>query len=174
MNRLRPTSNVLKRTERAMSSRLLVLLILLHCCVGCAIPRTVAPEQGSLRATVRVDHDSVLSIEVCNGTQHSLSLSEYDLPWKYRYSMIVVAIELDHLGTPLEEGLPIADRPMNQSICTIDSGECLVGEIDLAARFPELERIRRQRDVLCVWLWRPEPKDRVAERHHGYIILPKR
>ena len=174
MSRLRPKSNVLKRTEGPMSSRFLVLVILLHCCVGCASPRTVAPEQGSLRAMVRVVGESILSIQVCNATQHSLSLSEYDLPWKYRYSMNVVAVELDHLGDPLEQVFPIADRPMNQSFRTIGSGECLAGEIDLAARFPDLERIRIRRDVLCVWIWRPEPQDKHTEMHYGLFILPKK
>jgi len=58
-----------------MISRLLVLFILLYCCVGCAIPRTVAPEQGFFRARVKVVDDCILSIEVCNGTQHSLGSS---------------------------------------------------------------------------------------------------
>jgi hypothetical protein len=116
--------------------------------------------------------DARLHVTLTNRSHEELLIFEHSLPWRGAYSMIILAVETDPAGTPLERTLPIDDP--GPSTIAIKPGETVSGEIALAPRFPDLPRILGDKGVLVFWAYRFQP---VGERPlpwaAGHIIFPR-
>ncbi|MEA2718378.1 MAG: hypothetical protein QOJ39_242 [Candidatus Eremiobacteraeota bacterium] len=96
-----------------------------------------------------------LFVTLTNQSREDLVTYEHSLPWRSAYAMMVVAVETDPAGTPLERTLPVDDP--GPGTVTVKPGETLHGEIPLAPRFPSLSGALAKRDVLAFWAYRFQP-----------------
>jgi hypothetical protein len=142
--------------------------------VGCS---TMAPNHQStampcsgLEAPVTLKNTSVLLVRLRNLTGQSFTLPRREVPWEWRYAMVIKAFETDAPGTPVEEIYPIADP--DQSNIVIPPRGSLSGEIDLADRFPGLDEVLQRRDVIIFWSFQLNLSEKhLPCRYGGWLLI---
>ena len=148
-------------------------LCALTICSGCKAIRREScgpPITISVNSTTR---DSLV-IEIENKSKFPIKFARRDLPWGWRYSMWVKAFRDDAGGTPLEEAFTIADSARFTEPVVLEPGTSLRGEIDLNARFPQLQDTLKSRDVIVLWRYGPEIGDFTkALVFCGSITIPR-
>lgn len=113
-----------------------------------------------------------LHVTLTNRSDEKLVIFEHSLPWRGAYSMIVVAVETDPAGAPLERTLPIDDP--GPGTTSIEPGETRTGDISLVQRFPNFLKTLAERDVLVFWAYRFQPLgEPPLSWTAGHVIFPR-
>lgn len=165
---------------RALGRFLVVLMFLL---VASSIGYVMSVDSDSRKADVtgqRVDMDVKLSregdytlvIKLANRSRAALSVYEHSLPWEGWNSILLVAVQTDAVGTPLEAVRPV-DIP-GPTVTTLQPEKALEGKISLTKRFPGLTEALQKRDVIVFWSYQLQPlKGSALERSGGWLLIPK-
>jgi hypothetical protein len=164
-------SKVFRRVFLVLS--LLSYLATLGCCQSSN--GSVRGEQIDLKVSLHGWHDLRLDVE--NPTTEPIHLFKTDLPWEWRYSILIKAFTDDAAGSELDERLPIADLPLSdlpEEKVRLLPGKALHGRIDLRTRFPDLEETLKKREVIVFWSYLPKvdhtnPQPRLS----GSLTIPK-
>jgi hypothetical protein len=166
MSKARPT---------AWLAALLCVLAGLAILNGCAASLNSSSKQGEKCATkVTLCSWHELLVELDSTTSNPVELRAASLPWEWRYSMWVKAFERDAVGSPLDECLTVADLSATNDRVSLLPGKPLQGKIDLRNRFPELENVLRQHDVIIFWSYAPElANGDIEPRLSGSLVIPR-
>ena len=108
-----------------------------------------------------------------NTTTQVINMYKYNLPWEGMYSIIIIMVKADATGSIIEKLLPIDDP--GTAVITIKPGEMLKGFINLTDRFPKLDEITSDRDVILFWSYQLQIINKPPlERVNGSVIIPKK
>lgn len=110
-----------------------------------------------------------VAIELVNHTSRAVSLRSDQLPWEWRYAMVMKAVKTDSVGTLLGEDYGISD-PVPRTVI-VKAGDSIRGSVDLDLRFPGLEEALKVTDVLLLWSYVPVVDGRSQSRSAGVLIL---
>jgi hypothetical protein len=114
-------------------------------------------------------------LRIClSATSSRVRVSRSALPWGNRYSLVLVAIPLASKSqAPMGQTLDIDDPVFGQFV-DIEVGKPTCGEIDLATRFPALEKENKSQDIGLFWLYSFSTEKGRVERYGGFVPLPQR
>ena len=113
-----------------------------------------------------------LDMRLTNESAKPITVSRHSLPWVGAYSILLVAVKADAVGTVLDRSTPVDDPLIGTT--TLQPGETLNGEIDLDRRFPGLPEAINSRDVIVFWSHQLEVVDGdPLPRTGGWVRLPK-
>jgi hypothetical protein len=93
-----------------------------------------------------------LHVTLRNSSSVALETYEHSLPWRGVYSMLVIVVRTDSVGSVLERSLPVDDP--GPGTVTVRPGEVLEGDVALAPRFPGFAQALAASDLLAFWSYR--------------------
>jgi hypothetical protein len=127
---------------------------------------------SSLRLDIQEGSDDSLELALENTSNAPLTLYGHALPWNGRNSIVLVAVQMDALGTLLTKEFVVDDPGVAR--ITIKPGEVLKGKIELATRFPGFAAAARERGVVVFWSYQPLLANGLPlERVSGHVSFPR-
>lgn len=116
--------------------------------------------------------DWFLDAALTNETPDPLTLYRHALPWVGYYSILLVALRLDPMGSVIERSTPV-DDPVTGTV-TIQPAQVLTGEILLRRHFPGFAAALAERGVIVFWSCQLTPIDRAPlPQLAGAVLFPK-
>jgi len=102
----------------------------------------------------------------------SVSVYEYDLPWRHWRSIVLVAIIPSDNGIVLEQSLRIDDPWPTRIVWK--KNEVIRGKINLPDQFPLLTSEIKRNDIIIFWSYQLHPIDMEPfDRKSGWLYIPK-
>jgi hypothetical protein len=90
-----------------------------------------------------------LHVRLRNTAKTVLETYEHSLPWRGVYSMVVIVVRADSVGSVLDRSLPVDDP--GPGTVTVKPGEILEGDVAFAPRFPGFVQALAESDLLVFW-----------------------
>jgi hypothetical protein len=133
---------------------LLLVFALNHCGRQMKTVEFDAPRRGAgvfdVEVHQRTPGSSVLDVSFTNESVRSLTLYEARLPWRNRYSLLIVAVPQSAPERPLRMLFAPDDSP--PTAITVKPRETIRGEIDIRDRFPDISaQLQKSGPVLLFW-----------------------
>jgi hypothetical protein len=166
------------RNSRNRAPNMPLILILL-CCARCsAVAMNTNNGTVDVTATLIVDKGTnqiFLDMAIANKTDKPLQVQKHSLPWEGFYSLLLLPVKADALGTLIEPPIyPCGIPPLIQVPVSIEPGATIKGRISLTKRFPALHDALRTKDVVLFWSYQLEPiNSPPLQRTGGWLLLPK-
>lgn len=155
---------------------------LLTLCLSSFMILAVAyPCQGGdlrlLNMDVHVHHTGTgqlqMDVSLTNISKRSILLYQNDLPWEFRYSLLIIVARSSSGGESLEAQLPVQDPGRSETV-ELQPGQTIRGKIVLNERFPTLAKETRARDLYVFWVYEVTPKGSSSlERLGGWAFVQK-
>src|ERR1700689_4819366 len=108
-----------------------------------------------------------LRVTLRSGAATTISISRYELPWGWRYSMVFAAVRPN--GDAVELPLPVLDPGLSEM--SVKAGETLTGDIDL--RYVIDPNALKKSDVLLFWAYKAPAALHIPRWTGGLVVIPQ-
>jgi hypothetical protein len=108
-----------------------------------------------------------LRVTLRSGAATTISISRYELPWGWSYSMVFAAVRPN--GDAVELPLPVSDPGLSEM--SVKAGETLTGDIDL--RYVIDPNALKKSDVLLFWAYKAPAALHIPRWTGGLVVIPQ-
>ena len=114
----------------------------------------------------------VLAFRIENLSGKPILLSEPNLPWGNRYSVVILAADRKN-GEPLKRSYPIDDNFLSSPVRLLP-GEPLDGQVNLMWHIEGLSEKLQTQDVILFWYYNVwGGQDKSLGEYGGWVVVPK-
>ena len=122
--------------------------------------------------TTRLLDNNKIELTLEYSGEQVIDVYKNSLPWGNRYSLILVAVKADAIGTLVPQQQVINDP--SPSTIAIQPGDRLTGEINLNERLVGLDEALKTSDVIVFWNYEMRTIESVvAPRIGGWLLISR-
>lgn len=143
----------------------LVAAVFLTAC--CAPPMESHTTPPAIQVELNLQKPLHLRVTLRSGAATTISISRYELPWGWRYSIVFAAAKPN--GEAVDLILPVDDPGLVEM--TVKPGETLTGDIDL--RYVIAPNALKKSDVLLFWAYKAPAALHIPRWSGGLVVIPQ-